>query len=338
MDGERVRKTSLSAYFDSLQTMIPSVSVLVPAYNVASWVEAALTSALGSQGVDLEVIVVDDGSTDGTAEVAEAVAARDRRVVVVRLPENRGPSRARNAALDRATKTWVAVLDADDVVKLDRLARLAALGEAARADVVSDDVAIVREGAETAWTTMYEASGWCRPEGHVLTLPEFADMDWILKPLVRRSFLERHRLSYQEDFCHGEDFLIYTEILARGARWVTTRYVGYFYRKRERSITGMGNHLDHNFAATRAALSLVRDASGSVAVHAFERRLKREHEMAAWVEVRSAALSWRPISVLRLVSKQPNHWYPFIRIVLNGVRRRFNRGRQARPSLVATSP
>lgn len=191
--------------------MPPGVSVLVPAYNVAPWVAAALDSALASCGVDLEVIVVDDASTDDTLTVVEAYARRDPRVVVVRQAQNGGVSAARNAALARATKLWVAVLDADDALEPDRLAHLVAVGEAARADIVSDDVAILHESDSAPQTSMYAVSGWPWPDGHLLTLAEHAEMDWILKPLVRRAFLDRHGLRYDEAYRHDEDFLLHAD-------------------------------------------------------------------------------------------------------------------------------
>ena len=93
----------------------PRLSILVPTWNAAATVERALASVLGERTIPLEVVVVDDASTDGTADVVAAVAERDPRVVLVRLPANGGVSNARNQGLDMARGTWLAFLDADDV-------------------------------------------------------------------------------------------------------------------------------------------------------------------------------------------------------------------------------
>jgi Glycosyl transferase family 2 len=90
------------------------LSVLVPSWNAAATVERALESVLEEVAVPLEVVVVDDGSTDGTADVAAAVAARDPRVTVIRLPDNQGVSNARNRGLEVARGEWLTFLDADD--------------------------------------------------------------------------------------------------------------------------------------------------------------------------------------------------------------------------------
>jgi hypothetical protein len=94
--------------------MEPRLSVITPAWNSESTIEAALASVLIETGVPLECIVVDDASSDGTTAVVEAVAARDPRVRLLRTRENAGVSAARNRALDVARGTWLAFLDADD--------------------------------------------------------------------------------------------------------------------------------------------------------------------------------------------------------------------------------
>lgn len=96
------------------------VSVILPAHNVERFIGEALRSVLGQPVRGLEVIVVDDGSTDGTAEVASAIA--DRRLRVLRLPARGGPARARNAGLAAAHGRWVTFFDADDVMVENALA------------------------------------------------------------------------------------------------------------------------------------------------------------------------------------------------------------------------
>jgi glycosyltransferase involved in cell wall biosynthesis len=91
---------------------VPTFTVVVPAYNASSGLPPTLDAVLAQKEVDLEVIVVDDGSTDDTAAVAAAVD--DPRVRVIRQP-NRGVSSARNAGLAAAAGRWVAFLDCDDL-------------------------------------------------------------------------------------------------------------------------------------------------------------------------------------------------------------------------------
>lgn len=107
--------------------MEPQVSVVMPAYNAAKTVEAAAGSILGQTYADLELIVVDDGSTDGTWRAVTALAARDARVRPVRLAQNGGASAARNAGLDLCRGTYLFFMDADDTLAPDAFARALSL-------------------------------------------------------------------------------------------------------------------------------------------------------------------------------------------------------------------
>jgi len=90
------------------------VSVLIPTWNAAGTIARALRSVLEAGSLDLECVVVDDASTDGTANIVAAIAERDPRLVLIRLPVNGGVSNARNTGLDRVAGTWLTLLDADD--------------------------------------------------------------------------------------------------------------------------------------------------------------------------------------------------------------------------------
>jgi GT2 family glycosyltransferase len=100
---------------------VPRVAVLLPARDAAATLRAAAVSILRGRLHDLSLLVVDDGSTDATVEVAERLAARDRRVRVVRGP-GEGIARALNRALGAVDAPLVARMDADDVAWPDRLA------------------------------------------------------------------------------------------------------------------------------------------------------------------------------------------------------------------------
>lgn len=99
----------------------PVVSVIVPAYNASTVVEATLRSALAQTLQEIEVLVVDDGSTDDTAAVVQRVAEADPRVRLIRQA-NAGVAAARNVAIAQARGTYVAPLDADDIWYSEKLA------------------------------------------------------------------------------------------------------------------------------------------------------------------------------------------------------------------------
>lgn len=94
----------------------PDVSVVMPAFNAAPYIAASMRSALAQTAANLELIVVDDASTDDTAAIVDALAAVDTRVRRVTLPANMGaPAGPRNIGVREARAPWVAFLDADDI-------------------------------------------------------------------------------------------------------------------------------------------------------------------------------------------------------------------------------
>ncbi len=114
--------------------MTPRVSVLMGAYDNGSTLAAAMRSILDQTVADLELIVLDDGSTDDSRAVAEAVAATDPRVRVIGMDSNVGIARSLNAGIDAARAPVIAIQDADDFSAPDRLERQLALLDA-RPDV-----------------------------------------------------------------------------------------------------------------------------------------------------------------------------------------------------------
>ena len=90
----------------------PPVSVVIPAYNRAATIGAAIDSVLRQTWEDFELVVVDDGSTDGTLAAARAVT--DPRLRVVAAPHNLGAAGARNLGVAEARGTWIAFQDSDD--------------------------------------------------------------------------------------------------------------------------------------------------------------------------------------------------------------------------------
>lgn len=93
----------------------PVVSVIIPSYNCERYIEECLASVLAQTFRDIEVIVVDDASTDGTLDVLRPICETDDRVTLLERRTNGGVARARNAGLARATGRYVAYLDSDDV-------------------------------------------------------------------------------------------------------------------------------------------------------------------------------------------------------------------------------
>jgi glycosyltransferase involved in cell wall biosynthesis len=220
-------------------------SVVIPAFNAAQYIEAAIASATQQEGCSLEVIVVDDRSADDTRDRVARMAATDPRITLLALPVNGGPSVARNAGIAAARGRWIALLDADDSFLPGRLATLVALAEEQGADLVADNLMLVDQASGSAAPMM--EPGFL-PAPRAIDLPEFIARNisapdaprtnyGFLKPLMRRDFLIAKGLRYDEQVRFAEDFALYVDCLRAGARWWLHPEPMYRYLVRPDSLT-----------------------------------------------------------------------------------------------------
>lgn len=204
------------------------------------YIERAIASTLNQTGVTVEVVVVDDCSTDNTWQVI--CKNTDPRVKYHRLETNSGPSVARNAAIAQATGEWLAILDGDDVFLPNRLARCLALANKRQADIVVDNLAIYRE-ADQKQFTMFPATTFAAIERLDLAtfiLGKISNSNYTLgylKPLFSLEFLRKHLITYDANLRIGEDYIFLAEALASGAVCVVEPNAGYQYTVRTGSIS-----------------------------------------------------------------------------------------------------
>lgn len=102
----------------------PVFSVIMPVYNQAAYVTEAVESVIAQDFSDWQLVIVDDGSTDGSGEIVDRLAQQDPRIVVVHQA-NAGPAAARNRAISIAAGTWLTFLDSDDLYRPETLANYA---------------------------------------------------------------------------------------------------------------------------------------------------------------------------------------------------------------------
>lgn len=111
-----------------------NISVLVPVYNVEPYLAQCLESICSQTLRELEVVCVDDASTDGSLSILREFAERDPRVKVVQAPENGGLSRSRNLAMNHAVGEYLFLVDSDDWLETDLLEEMYSRAKALDAD------------------------------------------------------------------------------------------------------------------------------------------------------------------------------------------------------------
>jgi len=272
-----------------------TVDVIIACWNRADTLVAAIRSALDQPEVH-RVIVVDDRSTDGSADLAEALCGDDARLLVLRQVWNQGPSAARNRALDVATAEWVAVLDADDFLLPGRFA--AVLAHADDADFLADDLLQVPAshplpdlatpllGVTQTWWPYVDLTRFVL--GNIPTRGQRRKEMGFLKPLMRRSFIEAHGLRYSPGLRLGEDFIFYARALAAGARFRLLPAAGYVAVMREDSLSGQHGLRDLEALLMQSEILL---ADASLTRHdrrALHRHCRHVQQKIAWLQMISA--------------------------------------------------
>lgn len=254
-DG-RVRRTLRPAKFVDPGSVV-SVCVIIAAWNAQRTIARAIASALAQAEVS-EVIVVDDASTDATAAVAAAADDGSGRLQLLRQTDNRGPAAARNRALDTAEAAFVTILDSDDYVLPGRFAHLLAVPGW---DAIADNIAFVSEAFDQAgqlppieaFADAPQPLDLCRLlAGAVSRRGNYRGELGFLKPLIRRDWLDGHRLRYDESLRLSEDFMLYASMISRGAQFLTVRRCGYVAVVRTASLSG--NHTPADLAALLRAV------------------------------------------------------------------------------------
>ena len=139
--------------------MIPRVSIIIPVYNVETYLRECLDSVCAQTFGGWECILVDDCSTDSSAAIAAEYPARDTRFRLLRLAENSGQGAARNLGLDRARGEWIAFVDSDDVIAPGYIQRLIEASDGVDMVIEGATCDGVISGREAAALSLYQRRG-----------------------------------------------------------------------------------------------------------------------------------------------------------------------------------
>lgn len=188
---------------------MPKVSVIIPIYNVEAYLRECLDSVLNQTLGDIEIICIDDGSTDCSAKILEEYAKDDRRIRVI-TQSNAGAGAARNTGLAIAQGQWFSFLDADDVFDSKMLSDMVVAGESENADVVACSE---------------------KKRGDIF----FRWRGWAWDKLFKRDFIMRHMFEFQNLPVSNDLFFTYSA-LALSSKTVAVANDYVFHRKRTGSV------------------------------------------------------------------------------------------------------
>jgi CDP-glycerol glycerophosphotransferase len=210
---------------------VPRVSLVVPIYEVEAYIDECLTSLRTQTWHDFEVVMVDDGSRDGSAAIAAGVAETDRRFTLVRQ-ENAGLGAARNTGVEHAGGEFLMFVDSDDKLPADALARLVATLDRTGSDFATGNIlrfnrARTRQAIFVARTFMRS-----RRRTHVSRFRWLLSDRMAQNKLWRRSFWDAHGLRFPVGCVHEDiPVVLPAHMLARSVD--VLRAPVYLYRQRE---------------------------------------------------------------------------------------------------------
>lgn len=224
---------------------MPKVSIVVPVYNAVPFLSFCIDSILNQTMADLEIILVDDGSTDDSPVLCDEYAAKDSRIVCIHQ-KNAGAAAARNAGLSVATGEFIAFVDSDDWIDSDMYETMAGAAQERNCDLVICDCQ--KEYGHISQLYTHELPGGYYDRSTMISeyfprllMPDTMEYpvtisNWLL--LIRRELIVKHQLSFPTGIRFSEDLLFGAEVgyYAQGMVYLKG-YAPYHYRQNPDSVT-----------------------------------------------------------------------------------------------------
>lgn len=214
------------------------VSVVVPVYNVEKYLAKCLQSLIGQTLKDIEIVVVNDGSADGSQKIADEFKERYPEIIKCVVKENGGVGSARNAGLERASGEYIAFIDSDDYVKADMLERLYDSAKKHDSDVAIGGNIYVDENGDVLREEIFSYGKECfnADETRDVLLSSIGVCNKIYRADFLRKIGAKFRVQkWYEDF----DFII--KVLLSAQRISVVEDAFYYYLQRQGSIMNNSN-------------------------------------------------------------------------------------------------
>lgn len=238
-------------------TMSVRISIIVPVYNAERYLPKCLDSIASQSFSDFEVLLIDDGSSDASADICDSYCARDPRFKVQHIP-NGGVSNARNLALQRASGEWVLFIDSDDTIEPDTLS-MVEQGEGC--DLIQFGYNRVCNGNVTYRSPLPDSSITLRGE-------EYCQEDYyhsgICGYFIRRSIIAEHNILFPKHIRYGEDqvFILHLLLHAKVCRVVSRHCYNYLDNPTSAMNSAWSWQRIANFLHTIEEVALYADAKG----------------------------------------------------------------------------
>lgn len=213
------------------------VSIIVPIYNVLEYLERCVNSLFQQKYKNIEIILVDDCSTDGSRELAQKLAEKDSRCIFIQREKNGGLSAARNTGMKVASGEWLAFVDSDDWVTEDYISAMYDVAKKDDADIVMSSIYYYYENGSykevspfadlTTKSSQREKIALCRP--------------YAWGKLYKNNLFKIRKIKFPEDIWRSEDISTIIPLMSYTDKISILNKPLYYYYQRKTSLSNMNN-------------------------------------------------------------------------------------------------
>lgn len=231
--------------------MGPKVSVIIPVYNTGPYLKRCIDTIISQTLQDIEIIIIDDGSEQTTADLCDQLAASDSRIRVLHK-KNEGVSAARNVGLAMALGKYVGFVDSDDWIAPDMYNALFSTAEKESCDIIMCDALTIQDGKKETvdtFTHLKQSSWLSKNDISSDVLCEIAGSTW--RALYRRSFIEANSISFPVGLKLSEDRIFNITALGKSTGFYYLKHP-FYYRYVRKGSAAYSYHSDAADIITRA--------------------------------------------------------------------------------------
>lgn len=215
------------------------ISIIIPVYNVEEYLRECLDSVLGQTFQSIEIICVNDASTDNSLEILRAYQAIYSNISILSHEKNSGLSAARNTGLEKASGKYVMFVDSDDMILTNACEELYQMAEKYKTDIIYFNMKLLNEKGDRSWTQNVKYNNHTEvlsgKEMFCNFVEEKGRKEQVWRQFFNRDFLGRHHISFYEGILHEDNlFSFLTAMKAERVFDINKEY--YLYRQRAGSI------------------------------------------------------------------------------------------------------
>ncbi len=232
---------------------MPNVSVIVPVYNVEPYLRRCLESLIHQTLKDIEIIVINDCSTDGSLEILKEYAKQDERIKLIDLPVNQGAAVARNKGLEAASGEYLGFIDPDDDLDLNFYEELYKKAHSENLDTVKCNRVIRHLDGEI---TRSRLNRFIKS-----SLYDFS-YEW-QSAIYRASLIYDNNIKFPPDVRKGQDVVFLNKIILKVKKYAVIDNVNYYYYKRENSLNAKKIPIESIKSALLAAQYIIQSLNSA---------------------------------------------------------------------------